>query len=209
MRVLITGIGGFIGKHLAGEAMSADKAEVFGTILPGEKADFSGFEKGGLKILECDINDAERLGSIVMEVQPDIVFHLAAIANVYLSWAIPEKTAKVNLLGSLNLLEAVRKYAPDARVLLSSTREVYGAVKKSELPITEKQEPNPMNPYAVSKLAMEMLGRNYCNNYGLKAVILRSFNITGPGRPSEFACSDWAKQVAEIDLGRREPVIET
>jgi GDP-4-dehydro-6-deoxy-D-mannose reductase len=209
MRVLITGIAGFIGSNLAAFILESGKAEIFGTVLPGESLHGLESIKGRIRLFDCDITNASQLEKIVSESKPDFVFHFAAQPNVYLSWGIPEKTMVVNVLGTLNLLEALRKHAPDARVLLSSSREVYGAVKKNELPISESQSPRPANPYAVSKLTMEMLGMNYLQKYGLKVIIFRSFNITGPGRPKEFACSDWAKQLAEIELGLKEPVLET
>jgi len=209
MRILITGIAGFLGSHLAEHIVREGKGDVFGTVLSKESLENVAHLKDRITLIECDITDALQMEKAVKKANSDLVFHFAGQANVYLSWSIPKKTMEVNTIGSLNLLEAVRKHSPNARVLLSSTREVYGGVKKSELPTTEKAKPAPMNPYAVSKLAMEELGRNYIEKYGLKVIITRSFNITGPGRPAAFVCSDWAKQLAEIELGLRKPVIET
>ncbi len=209
MRVLITGIAGFLGSHLAEYIVREKKAVIFGTVLPRESKENISHLKGKLKLIECDITNAEQLKSAVKKSRPDLVFHFAGQSSVSASWKIPQKTIEVNTIGSLNLLEAVKGFAPNARVLLSSSREVYGAVRKSQLPVKESLPSNPANPYAVSKLAMEHLALNYYRKYGVKAIIFRSFNITGPGRPAEFVCSDWARQLAEIELGLRKPVIET
>ena len=208
MRVLITGIAGFLGSHLAEYIVREGKAMVFGTVLSNESRQNIAHIKGKLKLIECDITNAEQLKSAVKKSRPDLVFHFAGQSSVSASWKIPQKTIEVNALGSLNLLEAVKGFAPNARVLLSSSREVYGAVKKSQIPVKESTQPNPANPYAVSKLSMEYLALDYYRKYGLRAIIFRSFNITGPGRPAEFVCSDWARQLAEIELGLREPVVE-
>jgi len=207
MRVLITGIAGFVGSHLAEYALKKN-AEIFGTILPNEPLSNIAHIKNQLTLFKCDITDAKKLELAVKKSKPDFVFHLAAQSNVSLSWKIPQKTMEVNVIGSINLLESLRRYAPNARVLLASSREVYGKVKKSDLPIKEKQPAKPANPYGISKLAMEFLGMQYYYKYGLEAIIMRSFNLTGPRRPASFACSDWAKQLAEIELGLKEPKIE-
>jgi GDP-4-dehydro-6-deoxy-D-mannose reductase len=207
MRVLITGIAGFVGSHLAEYALKKN-AEVFGTILPNEPLNNIAHIKKQLKLFKCDITKPKHLNFALKKSRPDLIFHLAAQSNVSLSWKIPQKTMQVNVIGTINLLESLRKYASDARVLLASSREVYGRVRKSELPVTEKQPPKPVNPYGVSKLAMELLGMQYYQKYGLYSIIVRSFNLTGPRRPASFACSDWAKQLAEIELSLKEPVLE-
>lgn len=207
MRVLITGIAGFVGSHLAEYALKKN-AKVFGTILPNEPLDNIAHIKKQLTLLKCDITNAKLVERAIKKSKPDFVFHLAAQSNVSLSWKVPQKTMQANVIGTVNLLESLRNHAPKARVLLASSREVYGKVKKSDLPIKEKQPTNPINPYGVSKLAMEFLGKNYYYKYGLETIIIRSFNLTGPRRPASFACSDWAKQLAEIELGLKEPALE-
>ena len=208
MRVLITGIAGFLGSHLAEYIVREKNTEVFGTVLPSESRENIAHLKGKLKLIECDITNEKQLKRTVKRSRPDLVFHFAGQSSVSHSWRIPKKTIEINTLGSLNILEAVKELSPNARVLLSSSREVYGAVKKSQLPARESLQLKPVNPYAVSKLAMEQLALNYYRKFGVKVIIFRSFNITGPGRPHEFVCSDWARQLAEIELGLKEPVIE-
>ncbi len=207
MRVLITGIAGFVGSHLAEYLLQKD-AELFGTVLPRESLANVERIKDRLKLFRCDITKAKQLENVVKKSKPEYVFHLAAQSSVSLSWKIPQKTAEVNIIGTINLLESLRKHADNARIMLASSREVYGRVKKTELPITEKHALKPINPYGASKLAMEFLGMQYYYNYGLESIIIRSFNITGPRRPANFVCSDWAKQMAEIKLNLKEPVIE-
>ena len=207
MRAFITGIAGFVGSYLS-EYLLQKGTEVFGTVLPVESLHNIGHIKERLTLFKCDITDAKKLALAVKKSKPDFVFHLAAQSNVSLSWKIPQKTMQVNVVGTVNLLESLRKHAPNARVLLASSREVYGKVKRSELPVTERQPAKPANPYGVSKLAMEFLGKQYYYKYGLESIIIRSFNLTGPRRPASFACSDWARQLAEIELGLSEPEIK-
>ena len=161
MRVLITGIAGFVGSHLAEYALKKN-AKVFGTILPNEPLNNIAHIKNQLTLFKCDITDAKLVERVVKKTKPDLVFHLAAaISNVPLSWKIPQKIMEVNVTGTINILEAIRRNFPSSKVFLASSREVYGRVKKSELPIRETHPAKPANPYGTSKLTMEIFGRIY------------------------------------------------
>jgi len=207
MNVLITGIEGFVGAKLAEYIISEKKAEVFGSAMPGAGLEALEGIQDKITLLECDITKRDQIDSAVKKSGPDFVFHFAAQSNVTQSWKIPNKTMEVNISGTMNLLDAVREHASGAKVMLASSREVYGKVEME--PISEGHALNPANPYGASKLAMEFLAMQYRESHGIFPVIIRSFNLTGPGRPADFVCSDWAKQLAEIELGKRKPEIET
>jgi len=208
VNVLITGIGGFVGSRMAEYLLKKEDIEVHGTLLKGERtSNIDSFRKE-LSLSECDITNKKQVFSAVKESSPDFVFHFAGQSNVTRSWDIPTQTMDANVTGSVNVLDALKELAPGTRVLLASSREVYGKAEPEE-PLTENSPLNPVNPYGSSKLAMEFIAMQYHQAFEVEPIIIRSFNLTGPGRPADFVCSDWAKQVAEIDLGLRKPIIET
>lgn len=139
---------------------------------------------------------------------PDLVFHLAARPSVALSWQDPEGTMLTNIMGQLHLMEALWKLGMTPRVLVVSSNEVYGApASEAELPIKESNPLRPSNPYAVSKVAQDMMGYQYFIGRGMPVVRVRPFNHLGPGQSDEFAASGFARQIAEAEQGQREPVI--
>ena len=162
------------------------------------------FRSDRMKVFHIDIRDKDKVMEMISEAKPDIVVHLAAISNVWQSWRNQKLTYEVNFIGSSNLLEAVAYHNKDARVLLMSSAEVYGARRE---PLTEETPPSVKNPYSLSKYAMEMLGDLYVMSRHLHVVKVRSFNFTGPGQEMHFVCSDFAHQIAEIEKGNRDPVI--
>jgi GDP-4-dehydro-6-deoxy-D-mannose reductase len=135
------------------------------------------------------------------------VFHLAAVTNVRSSWQARRETLETNVLGTHNLLEAVRLEAPRARVLFVSSSDVYGDAEKGETPLAEDRPFCVTNPYAYSKAAGEMMCGFYERIEGLDIVIVRQFPHTGPGQAPEFVCADWARQVVRIERGESEPVL--
>ena len=155
----------------------------------------------------CDITDEAATADLIRRVQPTHVFHLAAYSYVPTSWEAPHATLTANVLGTLNLLEAVRRYAPAARFQFSGSSEEYGRVEADECPITEDQPLRPLSPYGVSKVAADLLSRQYAASYGLHIVVTRAHNHTGPRRGHVFAESDWARQLAMIERGEQEPFI--
>jgi len=208
VKVLITGIGGFVGSRMAEFLLKKKSVEVHGTLLKGERTSNIDSFKKELSLSECDITSKKQVFSTVKESSPDLVFHFAGQSNVTRSWDIPTQTMDANVTGSVNVLDALNEFCPGTRVLLASSREVYGKAEIEE-PLTESASLNPVNPYGASKLAMEFIAMQYHQAFELESIIIRSFNLTGPGRPADFVCSDWARQVAEIELGLRKPVIET
>lgn len=196
MKVLITGISGFVGSHLAEYALSKG-AEVHGTVR--WRSDIENLEDiKDLTLHECDITDAFALRDIIKKVKPDWIFHLAAQSFVKSSWSEPSHTLKTNIIGQLNLFEAVRSI-PDynPRIQIACSSEEYGHVKK--FPIKEDFPLLPLSPYAVSKVAQDLLGFQYFKSYGMHIVRTRGFNHTGPRRGEVFVCSSFAKQIADIE----------
>lgn len=186
--LLITGASGFVGAH-------AQK------ILPAVTfAD----ERG-----EIDICDRTRLRAFIERIRPKVVVHLAALTFVPGSFANERRTYEVNFLGTLNLLDALRDAGFDGRMLYVSSADAYGSVPEERLPISESQPLAPRNPYAASKAAAEALCKSWACNVPFSIVIARPFNHIGPGQHEYFAVSQFAKQITEIKLGRRKPVIET
>jgi GDP-4-dehydro-6-deoxy-D-mannose reductase len=205
-RVLITGISGFVGSHLA-EFLLERGMEVYGTIRWRSKLDNIKHIQTKIGLIETDIKDAHSMQKTIEEVEPDYVFHLAAQFFVPTSWKAPSETVGTNILGTLNLFEAIRNSNVDPRVPVAGSSEAYGRVLPGELPIKETNPLRPLSPYAVSKVATDLLGYQYHQSYGLKIVRTRAFNHTGPRRGKPFVPSNFAKPVAEIEKGLKEPVI--
>ncbi len=154
------------------------------------------------RIFHLDIRSEKEVFSGVKRAQPDWVVHLAAISNVGHSWERRRETLETNLLGTSNLFEAVRRFAPRARVLFISSSDVYGAERSSDMPLDENADVHVMNPYAYSKLSGELLGEFYIRVEDLDVVIARPFPHTGPRQSADFVCSDWARQIAQIEKGQ-------
>jgi GDP-4-dehydro-6-deoxy-D-mannose reductase len=205
-RVLITGISGFVGSHLA-ELLLEQCMEVYGTIRWRSKLDNIKHIQNKIRLIETDIKDAHSMQKTVDDIEPDYVFHLAAQSFVPTSWKAPSETVSANILGTLNLFEAIRDSNSDPRIQIAGSSEEYGKVFPDEIPIKETNPLRPMSPYAVSKVATDLLGYQYHQSYGLKIVRTRAFNHTGPRRGEPFVTSNFAKQIAEIEKGLQEPVM--
>lgn len=191
VRVFITGATGFVGSHLA-DYLVKEGHEVNGLIRPRSREEFVNKE---VDYHEGDIADASAMIHIIQKVKPDLVFHLAAQSYVPLSWVAPEATLSNNITGTLNILEAARKGSPNMIVQIAGSSEEYGFVRPEECPVTEHQPLRPFSPYGVSKVASDLLGQQYHKSYGIKTVITRAFNHTGPRRGEIFICSKIAKRL--------------
>lgn len=205
-KALITGISGFTGSHLAEFLLQKDIA-VHGIVR--WRSNIANLEecKDSISLHEADLLDAHSLYTVIEEVQPHYVFHLAAQSFVKSSWASPANTVEINMVGSVNLFEAVRKNNRDTVIQIACSSEEYGMVYENEVPIKETNPLRPLSPYGVSKVGMDYLGYQYHQSYGLKIIRTRGFNHTGPRRGEVFAESTFAKQIAEIEKGVREPVV--
>ncbi len=205
-KALITGITGFVGSHLA-EFLLSGGYEVYGTVRPRSSTENIQHLKNKVKLVEIDIADAHSVLKAVGDIRPDFIFHLAAQTFVPSSWNAPTETLSVNIMGTLNILEAVRKQDTETRIQIAGSSEEYGKVYREEVPITENNPLRPMSPYGVSKVAADMLAVQYHMSYGLKTVVTRAFNHTGPRRGESFVTSNFAKQIAMIEKGKQDPVI--
>jgi len=164
-------------------------------------------ESDKINLIRGDLTDASSMRHLIRIVRPDRIFHLAAQSYVPASWNAPAQTFTTNVIGQLNLLEAVREEGGDPLIHIAGSSEEYGLVLPDEVPITESNPLRPLSPYAVSKVTQELLALQYHRSYGFKTVITRGFNHEGPRRGEVFSTSSFAKQIAEIEKGRREPVI--
>jgi len=196
MRVLVTGATGFVGQHLL-RLLPSRRAELFGTFLQHDFAD----PPDRAQLLCCDLRHSDDVRSLVADIRPNHVYHLAALSSVRDSFEESRAVYQANFFGTLNLLEAVQAAQPGARVLLVGSGHCYGKLKPSQMPITEEQPLAPDSPYGVSKAAADLLGSQFFQTYGLRVIRARPFNHTGPGQSTHFVCSDFARQVAAIDLG--------
>lgn len=206
MKALITGISGFVGSYLA-ELLLEKGFEVHGSIRWRSKRDNIVHLGDKIHLHECDIKDASSIRKTIFESKPRYIFHLAAQSFVYTSWAAPGETLMTNIQGQLNVLETMRDIDWDCRCLAIGSSEEYGKVREDELPITEENPLRPMSPYGVSKVAQDLLAYQYHESFGLDLVRTRAFNHTGPRRGEVFVTSNFAKQIAEIEAGKREPLI--
>jgi GDP-mannose 4,6-dehydratase len=208
MKVLITGITGFAGSHLADYLLGIDKKiEIFGTKRFTSSLDNLEHILDRITLLECELRDQNCVDRIISEIKPDKIFHLAAQTYIPASFIYPGDTISTNIASTLALLESVRKFKPETVIHICSSSEVYGKVKKDETPIKETNPLRPQNPYAVSKVACDLLAQQYYASYGLKVVISRAFGYIGPRAKDVFAYSSFARQIAEIEKGKRKPVI--
>jgi GDP-4-dehydro-6-deoxy-D-mannose reductase len=206
MRILITGITGFVGSHMAEYAL-AQGAQVFGSSRWRSRTENIEHLRPHVKLIDCDLRDLAAVRSLLEATAPTHVVHLAAQSFVGSSWQMPAETLSTNIISQVNLLEEIRRLKPVPRFLAVGSSEEYGLVRPEELPIRETNPLRPMSPYAVSKVAQDMMGYQYFMSYGLPIVRTRAFNHEGPRRGEVFVTSNFARQVAEIEAGLREPVI--
>ncbi len=209
MRVLITGVTGFAGRHLASLLVEHHReAEVWGLARWDSPREELRPLDAVLTFVTGDLTDAGSLVRALQASKPDILLHLAAASTVSSSWGTPAEVMAVNVLGTVNLLEAVRTLDLDPVIVLAGSAEAYGLVDEGDLPVSEHQPFRPVSPYGVSKATVDLLGHQYHAAYGLRVIRLRLFNHTGPGRPDRFVASSFARQIAEVERSRRAPVLE-
>ena len=209
MRVLITGITGFVGAHLSEHLLSArPDAELFGLRRWSSSSDDVATLTHVARLIDGDVLDAPSLLRALQAARPDVIFHLAASSSVASSWDTPTEMFQVNVLGTLHLLEAMRQLDLDATIVVACSAESYGQVAAADLPLGEEQPFHPVSPYAVSKAAVDMLAFQYFQTFRLRTVRLRLFNHCGPRQSDRFVVSALARQLAEIEAGRRPPELQ-
>jgi len=207
MRVLITGVTGFAGSHLADYCLTRGDVELHGIIRWRSRTENIEHFRDKIALHECDLRDASSTRDVIENVRPEFIFHLAAQSFVPTSWRAPSESLSTNVLGQVNIFEAVRKIGLDCRIQLACSSEEYGMVYENEVPITEDNPLRPLSPYGVSKVSQDLLGYQYFMSYGMDVVRTRGFNHTGPRRGPVFVCSDFAKQIVDIETGRNDSVI--
>lgn len=204
LRTLVTGAGGFVGGHLCTYLLSHTDWEIVGTVFSQEK---SSSTDPRLQFRAVDLREPDDVQTVVDEVQPDYIFHLAAQSSVPTAFSDPWHTLENNIRSQLNLLEAVRQSEYQTTFLVIGSNEEYGAPTPDELPQTEKNPLRPNNPYAVSKVGQDFLGLQYHLAYGIDVIRVRPFNHTGPGQSPRFVVPAFASQIARIEADQQEPVM--
>ena len=212
---LITGLTGFVGSHLAEYLLDATDWNLVGMTRWGDSTEnlehlIRRINDGNQRVslINADLTDPLAVRTAVKAAKPDYVFHLAAQSFPLTSFTNPSETLQTNVLGTLNLLEAIRHETPNAWVHVCSSSEVYGKVPGNTGLITEDSHFHPASPYAISKVGTDLLGRFYAEAYGLKALITRMFTHTGPRRGDVFAESSFAKQIAMVEAEQLAPPIK-
>ena len=206
LKALITGISGFVGSHLAEYLLANTDWEVAGTVYgPYDNiADLC----GTLELYPAELSRLDVMTFVLEQSQPDAVFHLAAQPLVSVSRRDPWGTIETNVRMQLNVLEGVARVQPQCRVLAGASSEEYGLVSEQDLPIDEDTPLRPLNPYAVSKVAQDLLGLQYHLSHKLDVVRVRPFNHIGPRQRIGFVAPDFASQVARVERGLQPPVME-
>jgi len=189
LKALVTGSAGFVGQHLV-RHLEEEGIEVQGFNLRNGQ----------------DILDYELVRNTLDIFRPNYIFHLAGQAFVPESFTNPTRAFDVNTQGSLNVLEAARQLQIKTKIHLCGTSEEYGGAMNGKGVVDELTLPEPSSPYAVSKMAMDYLGRVYAKGYGMEIVVTRAFNHAGPGRGEMYAESSFAKQIVEVEMGKRDVV---
>ena len=213
-RVLITGITGMVGSHLAEYLIANTDWDIYGMIR--WRSPLDNLEtlidrinrKDRVFLLYGDLRDTLAVQDVVRKAQPDYVFHLAAQSFPRTSFESPLDTYDTNIQGTTRLLEAIRTTCPKAVVHICASSEVFGRVAKEKLPIGEECSFHPASPYAISKVGADLVGRFYAEAYGMTVMTTRMFTHTGPRRGDVFAESSFAKQIAMIEAEKMAPVVK-
>lgn len=201
-KALIIGGAGFVGKYLAEYLSSKCGYQVCSTKMKNEV-----LEGVGYSVVDMNLLVKEEVSTVINEQEPDYIFHLAAQSSVAVSWSNPQLTVDVNIKGTLNLLDVLKEIEYKGSVLLIGSGEEYGRICPDEVPISEDTVLRPGNIYAATKSCQNMIATIYAKAYQLNLIMVRAFNHVGPRQSPQFVVSDFCKQVAEVELGQREPVI--
>jgi GDP-4-dehydro-6-deoxy-D-mannose reductase len=210
-KILITGVSGFVGGHFVHFLLSQNEEfEIHGVSRSTPSWDFVPSTREFLHshhFHEADLMDIPKISTLIKEIQPDYILHLAAQSSVAESWRTPVSSFLNNTNIFLNIIDTVRLNDNAARVLSIGSSEQYGIVSEKNLPISESAPQQPANPYAVARVAQEQLARIYADGYGMDICCTRSFNHCGPGQDERFVISSIVKQFVRIENGLQAPII--
>jgi len=203
LKIFVTGAGGFMGSHLV-DFLHLKGHEVHG-IFYGS-VNLTSEIKNKNNLIECDIRDRVKIHELIAKIRPDEIYHLAAQSYPTVSWVQPHYTVETNILGTINVFEAVKNLKLNCKILNAGSSAEYGFVFPHEVPVKEERQLKPLHPYGVSKVAQENLAYQYFKNFGVHGITMRIFNTTGPRKVND-ASSDFTRQAAAIELGLQEPAI--
>ncbi len=206
-KILITGIFGFAGNYLARFLLTQKDVKVLGTYRSQKSKDLLSDTASDLELYQLDLMDYEKVVEVLEKSKPDEIYHLAALASAAASFESPGLVITNNIISQLNLFEAVRLNKLSPKIMIISSAEIYGIVDPNDLPVDEDTVLKPASPYAVSKIAQDYMGLQYHISYNLNVIRARPFNHIGPGQTDQFATSSFAKKIAEIEKGKREPIL--
>jgi len=205
MRALVTGAAGFVGRHLIEFLLAETDLEIVGAIY--RRHPQPSFQSPRVHLEQLDLRDEAAVAEIIARWRPDFVFHLAGQSYVPVSWQYPWATFDQNVHTQINLFRGMMAANLPARILVVGSGEEYGAIEPEDLPIDEDTALRPVSPYAVSKVAQDLLGWQYHRSHDIRAVRVRPFNHIGPGQNEMFVASSFAKQVAMIEVGQQPPLV--
>jgi len=208
-KVLITGLTGFAGSYLAAYLVNKKEYEISGTYLFDDSLANVSAIKDKINLIKIDLSKEENVFNLIKDTSPLLIFHLAALTSPSESFSIPTEILLNNISLQVHLLEAVRQQnLLDTKILVVSSADIYGLVDNKDVPIDEETKLMPTSPYAVSKITQDFLGLTYFLSYNLKIVRVRPFNHIGPRQSPQFVVSSFAKQIAEIEKGKRKPILK-
>lgn len=225
MKVLITGVTGMAGSHLAEYYLNNTNYEIYGCCRwRGSRINLEDIsthaipttmeakqlvpDKKSLNLVNCDITDGHSVDIMLESVRPDIIHHLAAQSFVPASWNSPTQTINTNINGTINLFESALKFCPYAMIHIACSSEQYGKVDSKLHPLITEETPfNPLSVYGISKIAQEKLAYQYNQSFALKTIVTRAFNHEGPRREKSFVISNFCRQIALMELGIKNKVL--
>lgn len=211
-KILITGITGFVGSHFADYLCKREEdLKIYGT----KRYHLSRLDKvkhlikeNKIELLDCDLTDPISVRNLIRNLKPDIILHFAAESFVSPSWDHPNRYMSVNYNATVNILDSMKEFCSKSKILIPGSGEEYGEINENELPIDTSTNLRPVNPYAVTKIAQDLIGYVYFKSYGLQVIRTRTFNHEGPRREYVFGIPWYAYQISKIEKGLQGPILK-
>jgi len=205
--ILVTGASGFVGKYFCEFIKSKSDFKIH-AVVHSTKRTSQILSDQNINLVQLDLKDQKKVFEAINKIKPDYIIHLAALTSPQKSFTDPQDTLVTNITAELNILEAIRlQNLIDTKLLIISSSEIYGLIGPSDNPVSETTMLKPTSPYAVSKITQDYLGFQYYLTHKIKCIIVRPFNHIGPRQIDKFVISDFSKQIAEIEKGKRKPEI--